>query len=87
MDSKALAQRWIAIPRNCQEPVDEIDDGGFRGEVERVPRELRRAGMHTRVEREEGGLELVCAVDSDVTYVELSETRTSGFSGSLDNTW
>jgi hypothetical protein len=53
VDREPLVQRRVAIACERLEPVHKVHVFRVRREVERVPRELRRAYMHLGVGREE----------------------------------
>lgn len=63
MDGEALPERRVAVPRKGLEPINEVDLGGVRREVEWVPRELGGASVHFGVDGEEGSFELCIMIN------------------------
>ena len=58
MDSESFAQRRITIASDRFQPIDEVDFGGIRWEIEGMPGELGGTDVHFRVEWEETGFKL-----------------------------
>lgn len=81
-------QRRVAVARDRLQALHEVDLLSLGRQLERVPRELRGADVHLRVQREEARLELDRKMSE---YWPGARTggllRTSGLSGRRTKPW
>ena len=58
VDRKTLSQGWITIAADGLQALNEVGLAATRGDIEWVPRQLRRAKVDFRIEGQEARLEL-----------------------------